>query len=149
MKDSGIGSIDLIIILAYIIGILAIGLLSVRKKNDQHQLFFGRTKFQMANCRRCWVLRLLVIAKDGCGVILNGWCFYINSAGTYIRAVLFQNPNCYASSIPGKTIWTRIKNICCFYGNRYRWTKIGYVNRNGTNDYSYFRRCITYHFSHS
>ena len=32
MKDSGIGSIDLIIILAYIIGILAIGLLSVRKK---------------------------------------------------------------------------------------------------------------------
>lgn len=31
----------------------------------------------MANCRRCWVLRLLVIAKDGRGVILNGWCFYI------------------------------------------------------------------------
>lgn len=53
MKDSGIGSIDLIIILAYIIGILAIGLLSVRKKNDQHQLFFGRMEFQMANCRRC------------------------------------------------------------------------------------------------
>jgi hypothetical protein len=32
MKDSGIGSIDLIIILAYIIGILAIGLLSVGRR---------------------------------------------------------------------------------------------------------------------
>ncbi len=32
MKDSGIGSIDLLIILVYIIGILAIGLISVRRK---------------------------------------------------------------------------------------------------------------------
>jgi hypothetical protein len=161
MKDSGIGSIDLIIILAYIIGILAIGLLSVRKKKMTSINYFlaeWSSKWPIVGAAlfasNISTIHMVGLAASGYS---EGWVwgnfewmvFLHYSADTYIRAVLFQNPNCYASSIPGKTIWTRIKNICCFYGNRYRWTKIGYVNRNGTNDYSYFRRCITYHFSHS